>query len=148
MLLGVLGSLLLHGPDGAAVAVGAGRQRRLLAALALHAGAAVDRDVLAELVWGDDPPADPVAALQTYVARLRRLLPAPVSIHTGPRCTGWISRRRRSTSPGSTPIWPPPRPRPPTRQAGWPRWTGPSRCGGAVRSPSSTTRPWARRSPG
>jgi hypothetical protein len=38
-----------------------------------------------ELVWGDELPADPDGALQTNVARLRRLLPAPAAIGTGPR---------------------------------------------------------------
>ena len=45
--------------------------------------------LLAELVWGDEQPADPVAALQTNVARLRRLLPEHVTIETGPGATGW-----------------------------------------------------------
>ena len=85
VVIGVLGPLVLHDADGAAIPVGSGRQRRLLAALALHAGLDVDRDALAELVWGDDQPVDPVAALQTNVARLRRVLPAAASITTGPR---------------------------------------------------------------
>ena len=80
-----LGSVLLADADGRPVAVGSGRQRRLLAALALHAGTPVDRDLLAELVWGAELPADPSAALQTNVARLRRMLPASASISTGPR---------------------------------------------------------------
>jgi predicted ATPase/DNA-binding SARP family transcriptional activator len=85
VVVGVLGPLVLHDADGAAVPVGSGRQRRLLAALALHAGLDVDRDVLAELVWGDDQPADPVAALHTNVARLRRVLPTGAWIATGSR---------------------------------------------------------------
>jgi predicted ATPase/DNA-binding SARP family transcriptional activator len=85
VVVGVLGPLVLQRPDGAAMPVGSGRQRRLLAALALHAGAAVGCDALAELVWGDDLPADPDGALHTNVARLRRLLPAAVAIGTGPR---------------------------------------------------------------
>ena len=85
VLVGVLGPVVLRGADGAPVPLGSGRQRRLLAALALHAGTEVDRAELAELVWTDGQPADPVAALQTNVARLRRLLPAEVTIATGPR---------------------------------------------------------------
>ena len=83
--VGVLGPVLLCDADGVPVTVGSGRQRRLLAALALHPGVDVDRDLLVELVWGDEQPADPVAALHTCVARLRRVLPSPVSITTGPR---------------------------------------------------------------
>jgi predicted ATPase/DNA-binding SARP family transcriptional activator len=85
LLVGVLGPVVLQGADGVPVPVGSGRQRRLLAALALHPGVDVDRDLLVELVWGDEQPADPVAALHTCVARLRRVLPSPVSITTGPR---------------------------------------------------------------
>jgi predicted ATPase/DNA-binding SARP family transcriptional activator len=83
--LGVLGPLLLQGPDGARIPLTSGRQRRLLAALALHAGAEVGCGTLAEIVWGDEQPADPDAALQTNVARLRRLLPTRVTIETGAR---------------------------------------------------------------
>ena len=85
VVVGVLGPVVLNGADGAPVPVGSGRQRRLLAALALHAGTDVDRDVLADLVWGEQQPADPVAAVQTCVARLRRALPTAVSITTGAR---------------------------------------------------------------
>jgi predicted ATPase/DNA-binding SARP family transcriptional activator len=84
-VVGVLGPLVLQDDGGATVRLGSGRQRRLLAALALHAGADVACDTLAELVWGDELPADPDGALQTNVARLRRLLPAPAAIGTGPR---------------------------------------------------------------
>jgi predicted ATPase/DNA-binding SARP family transcriptional activator len=83
--VGVLGPVLLQDADGVPVPLGSGRQRRLLAALALQPGADVDRDLLVELVWGDEQPADPVAALHTCVARLRKVLPAPMSIMTGPR---------------------------------------------------------------
>ncbi len=83
--VGVLGPVVLSDDHGAPIPVAGDRQRRLLAALALHAPAPVDREVLVELVWGDRLPADPAAALQTYVARLRRLLPGSVAITTGPR---------------------------------------------------------------
>lgn len=80
--VGVLGPVLLAGPGGE-VRLGSARQRRLLAALVLHLGAAASTDVLAELVF-DDPPADPAGAVQTHVARLRRLLPPDVRIATAP----------------------------------------------------------------
>jgi DNA-binding SARP family transcriptional activator len=83
--VGVLGPLLLQTADGDRIPVTSARQRRLLAALALHTGAEVGCNTLAELVWGDEQPADPDAALQTNVARLRRLLPAHVTIETGAR---------------------------------------------------------------
>ncbi|WP_214407785.1 AfsR/SARP family transcriptional regulator, partial [Pseudonocardia lacus] len=80
----VLGPVELRGPDGP-VPVRSARQRRLLAALALHADRPVDVEVLADLVWDSTAPADPAGALQTNVARLRRLLPAGVGIETGAR---------------------------------------------------------------
>ncbi len=85
IVVGVLGPVVLRDGDGADVPIGGGRQRRLLAALALHARSTVGRDTLAELVWGDELPADPAAVLHTYVARLRRVLPASATIDTGPR---------------------------------------------------------------
>ncbi|WP_181784241.1 AfsR/SARP family transcriptional regulator, partial [Pseudonocardia pini] len=78
-MLRVLGPLVVDG-----VAIGSARQRRLLAALALRLGASVPVDVLAELVWGADPPADPAGAVQTNVARLRRLLPPELVVQTTP----------------------------------------------------------------
>ncbi|MCV2490913.1 hypothetical protein OF117_16280 [Geodermatophilus sp. YIM 151500] len=83
--VGVLGPLLLAGPGGAAVEVGSARQRRLLAALAAHLEDGVATATLIELVWPEGAagaPVDPVGAVQTNVARLRRLLPAPVRIAT------------------------------------------------------------------
>jgi DNA-binding SARP family transcriptional activator len=81
--LGVLGPLVLRGPDGP-VRLGSSRQRRLLAALAAHLHRPVDVGLLVELVWGTDVPADPAGALQTNVARLRRLLPAGLRLVTTP----------------------------------------------------------------
>jgi DNA-binding SARP family transcriptional activator len=60
--------------DGAAVDLGAPKQRGLLAALALHAGRPVTADTLVDLLWGDDAPPAATASLQTYVAGLRRAL--------------------------------------------------------------------------
>jgi predicted ATPase/DNA-binding SARP family transcriptional activator len=71
--VGILGPLEVW-RDGAAVDVGGGRLRALLARLALDAGATVSTAALTEAVWGDDPPADPGNALQTLVSRLRRSL--------------------------------------------------------------------------
>ncbi|MEU6933587.1 BTAD domain-containing putative transcriptional regulator, partial [Streptomyces sp. NPDC046374] len=73
----VLGPARVHtseGPDGAAVAVGGPRVRALLTVLALRAGRAVPVGVLVSEVWGAEPPADAVAALQALVGRLRRAL--------------------------------------------------------------------------
>jgi predicted ATPase/DNA-binding SARP family transcriptional activator len=81
--LGVLGPLLLEGDTGP-VRVGSARQRRLLAALTAHLGQPVDVGRLVDLVWADDVPADPAGAVQTNVARLRRLLPEGIRLATTP----------------------------------------------------------------
>ena len=78
--MAVLGPLCVTGPDGP-VRIDSARQRRLLVALAAHAGRAVEIAVLTELVW-EAPPADPAGAVQTVVSRLRRVLPPAVRIET------------------------------------------------------------------
>jgi DNA-binding SARP family transcriptional activator/tetratricopeptide (TPR) repeat protein len=53
----------------------AGRQgREVFAYLVLHRGRPVSRDELAALLWPDRPPRSPEAALNTILARLRRIL--------------------------------------------------------------------------
>ncbi|MFJ3902191.1 AfsR/SARP family transcriptional regulator [Streptomyces sp. NPDC090025] len=56
------------------MAVGGPRVRALLTVLALRAGRPVPVAVLVDEVWGAEPPADAVAALQALVGRLRRAL--------------------------------------------------------------------------
>lgn len=58
------------------------RQRALLAALAVS-GRPVSVSSLVDAVWGEDPPAQARATLQTYVSRLRRVLGRD-AIHHGP----------------------------------------------------------------
>ena len=69
---GILGTTTAHHDDGTPVPLGGARLRALLAALALRQGRSVPADVLVDEVWGDDPPQDASAALQTLVGRLRR----------------------------------------------------------------------------
>ena len=73
MQIGVLGRLQVvrHGTE---IDLGPHKQRALLTALALHAGEVVSLDRLADLVWGDLPPAAVTASVHGYVAALRRLL--------------------------------------------------------------------------
>src|SRR5689334_12577407 len=61
--------------DGRDVAITAGRDRVVLAMLLLHPGRVLGVGVLAEAVWGADPPATARGQLQTCVSRLRRSLP-------------------------------------------------------------------------
>ncbi|MGY1616648.1 BTAD domain-containing putative transcriptional regulator [Geodermatophilus sp. SYSU D00691] len=60
--------------DGAPLDLGGPRQRAVLAVLLLARGEIVPADRLVESVWGDAPPADTTAALQSYVSHLRRRL--------------------------------------------------------------------------
>lgn len=71
---GVLGPLAVWDTRDALVPLAGDRQRALLAALLARAGETVSADRLVDLLWGEDPPAHPEAALQSQVHRLRRVL--------------------------------------------------------------------------
>ncbi len=62
--------------DSGPVDLGRPKQRALLAALLLRAGAAIPRDVLVDALWGERPPASAVQSLQVYVHGLRKALGA------------------------------------------------------------------------
>ncbi|GHJ12884.1 BTAD domain-containing putative transcriptional regulator [Micromonospora sp. AKA38] len=71
--IGVLGPVrALHG--GAAIDLGAPRQRAVLARLVAGGGHAVSVDRLVDDLWSADPPPRAQAALQVYVSNLRRAL--------------------------------------------------------------------------
>jgi predicted ATPase/DNA-binding SARP family transcriptional activator len=67
----LLGSPSLLAEDGRRGKV-AGRQRALLALLALRAPRPVSADQLVDALWGDDLPADPANALQQRISSLRK----------------------------------------------------------------------------
>ncbi len=69
MRLRVLGTIAVEGGP-----VRSPKVRRLLAVLAVRAGAVVPADRLADAVWPDDPPAHADAALHSLVARARGVL--------------------------------------------------------------------------
>jgi predicted ATPase/DNA-binding SARP family transcriptional activator len=71
----LLGPFEVRNRDGAGVEVPGIRLRALLAALALEPGRIVTRARLVDWIWGQQPPADEVNALQALVSRLRRVLP-------------------------------------------------------------------------
>ena len=60
--------------DDTRVELGGGRQRAVLAVLALHANEVVSSDRLVEHLWGDHPPATAHKALQNAVSELRTVL--------------------------------------------------------------------------
>ncbi|MEV0828502.1 BTAD domain-containing putative transcriptional regulator [Nonomuraea rubra] len=74
MRFGVLGPLSVWTDDGRLVRVPEVKVRALLADLLAHEGRPVPADRLAEDLWGDEPPGNPVNTLQTKVSQLRRAL--------------------------------------------------------------------------
>jgi LuxR family transcriptional regulator, maltose regulon positive regulatory protein len=71
--LRILGPLeVRHG--GAIVPLRRARQRILMTALIIRRGEFVSPDALAELLWGDDQPANAANALQGQISHLRRAL--------------------------------------------------------------------------
>ncbi len=76
-LLGPFGVLA----DGKPLDVSAGRSSALLAVLAMSAGKVVSVERLADMVWGEDLPANARRSVQTYVTRLRSVL-GPEAITT------------------------------------------------------------------
>lgn len=73
MQYGLLGPLEVRS-NGRTIAIGRGKQRALLASLALNAGRVVPAERLIDDLWGDEPPATATTALQVYVSRLRKSL--------------------------------------------------------------------------
>jgi YVTN family beta-propeller protein len=69
----VLGSLEVVDHDGS-VALGAPKQRALLAVLLLHRGEPVSSDRLIDEIWGEQPPASANKLVQGYVSNLRKVL--------------------------------------------------------------------------
>ncbi|MER5942318.1 BTAD domain-containing putative transcriptional regulator [Streptomyces sp. NPDC001928] len=70
---GVLGPVTAWDPDGHTIALKGPRHRSVLARLIVARGRVVPVSRLVDDLW-TDPPADPVGALRTFVAALRRAL--------------------------------------------------------------------------
>jgi DNA-binding SARP family transcriptional activator len=75
--------------DGEALVLGSGRQRALLAFLLLNANHAVSIERLVDELWGDTPPEKAVKVIQTYVSRLRKVLPEGTLVTRPP---GYLAR--------------------------------------------------------
>ncbi len=73
--ISVLGPLLVE-VDGQSVALPRGRQRLVLAALALAGGDVVSTDKLVDAVWDGSAPENAVATLQVHISHLRGALRA------------------------------------------------------------------------
>src|SRR5215218_7875496 len=74
MLISLLGELEVFDDEGRAVVITGGKQRALLAMLALHPGQMVPADRLVESLWGGSPPPAVRNGLQGLVSKLRRAL--------------------------------------------------------------------------
>lgn len=72
MLVQVLGGVSIGTPDGEVVP--GARQAAVLAALAARVGEVVSVERLVDLVWSDEPPENPSAALHSAVFKLRATL--------------------------------------------------------------------------
>ncbi|GAA3256520.1 BTAD domain-containing putative transcriptional regulator [Nonomuraea helvata] len=76
MRVGILGPLQVAGSE-----VAGARVRVLLVRLALDPGRVVTADRLIDDLWPDEPPAHPMAALQSLVSRARREAPGLITSH-------------------------------------------------------------------
>jgi DNA-binding SARP family transcriptional activator/tetratricopeptide (TPR) repeat protein len=73
--------------DGREIALGTfgGRlARRLLCLLALRRGTLVPKDLIADALWQDAPPADPRGNIEVLISRIRRAIGDRMLIQTGP----------------------------------------------------------------
>ncbi|WP_307795237.1 AfsR/SARP family transcriptional regulator [Actinacidiphila acididurans] len=70
----ILGTTQALRDDGTPVVLAGGRLRALLTALALRPGRVIGVAALIDEVWGGEPPADAVGALQALIGRLRKTL--------------------------------------------------------------------------
>jgi predicted ATPase/DNA-binding SARP family transcriptional activator len=77
----VLGPVEVVGEAGA-VRLPGRKQRRLLAALVVRAGASAATDVLIEAIWAGMPPPSAPKLLQVYVSQLRKALADGIRIET------------------------------------------------------------------
>ena len=82
----LLGDLTVRNGSGLALAIAGARPRALLALLLLHAPSAVSTGRILDELWTGARAKDPMAALHTTVAKLRRALQphAPGLVVTGP----------------------------------------------------------------
>ena len=83
--------------QGAALSLGTLKQRLMLVLLLLEPRMIVSREHLIDELWGEDPPATAVNALQVYAAGLRRVVGARLESHPG----GY----RLHADPEETDVW-------------------------------------------
>jgi predicted ATPase/DNA-binding SARP family transcriptional activator len=96
--LRVLGSISVDDADHRGVAIGGEKPRRLLAALILNRNSVVSAERLIDVMWADGVPDTAAATLQSYISRLRRLLPPPTRLIS--QAPGY----RLAVEPGTTDV--------------------------------------------
>jgi predicted ATPase/DNA-binding SARP family transcriptional activator len=84
MQVAILGPLTVAGEDAHPIEIGGARLRALLIRLAADAQGWVSVGELVQALWDEAPPGDELNALQSLVSRLRRALPTPELIESGP----------------------------------------------------------------
>src|SRR5262245_29772532 len=83
MVFGILGPLEVR-DVGKTLALGAPRQRAVLALLLLHANQVLPADRLIDQLWGEEAPDTAKVILQGYVSNLRKVLGAAVIVTRAP----------------------------------------------------------------
>jgi predicted ATPase/DNA-binding SARP family transcriptional activator len=78
----VLGPLEVADDAGGVIDIPGAKLRALLGVLVLRAGQPVSADRLADVLWGEDPPAAAANALQAQVSKLRKTLGTSSAIDT------------------------------------------------------------------
>ncbi|MER6684335.1 BTAD domain-containing putative transcriptional regulator [Streptomyces olivaceoviridis] len=84
MRFGILGPVEIRTDDGAPLDPGGPRPRALLTLLLLDAGRAVSVERLLDGLYGAEPPAGALGALQSQISRLRRRLAPHAGVDAGP----------------------------------------------------------------
>lgn len=99
---GLLGPVAAWNPDGTPLPLGAPRHREVLGRLLIARGRVVPVGRLVADLWAEEPPADAIGAVRTFVAALRRALeparpprrPSQLLVTDGP---GYALRAKRDS---------------------------------------------------
>jgi len=95
MWFALLGPLYIES-EGTERPVSAGKQRALLAALAVKANDVVPADLLAQAIWGAHSPPSVQETTRTYIHRLRRRLGPQAAEHIVAQSPGYMLRVQSS----------------------------------------------------
>ncbi|WP_083914279.1 AfsR/SARP family transcriptional regulator [Nocardia concava] len=91
----ILGPLTIA-DEGVEIDIPSARQRTLLVALLINANRPASTDQLIEVLWGCRPPQNSLAALRTYIMRLRRHLGNALGVRIVTRPDGYLIEAREN----------------------------------------------------